>query len=332
MDRMERFYRVHHLLKAGKCLSMATLLSDLEVSRATMKRDLEYMRDRLNAPLIYDRDREGYRYDLEMAGAERYDLPGVWFSPAEIHALFVIHGLLRDIGPGLLDGTVSPLIARIEHLLESSRLPAKELGKRIRLLNVAHRASLPAHFGLAAQAVLQRQQLQLTHRHRGEHRSVERTLSPQRLVLYRGTWYLDAWCHLREALRSFSVDAIEQIRILDNSAKDVPETRLDDFYSSSYGIFNGASQQIAILRFSADRARWVRHEMWHPQQEGTLEADGRYRLQFPYGNVTELVMDILRHGSHVEVVAPPMLRDKVAAEVESLWLQYKATAPLRTES
>lgn len=323
MDRMERFYRVHHLLKAGRCVSMDALLRELEVSRATMKRDLEYMRERMNAPLVYDRDREGYRYDLEQPGAERYDLPGVWFSPAEIHALFVIHGLLRDIGPGLLEGTVSPLIARIEKLLESSRLPTRELGKRIRLLNVAHRHALPAHFGLAAQAVLQRQQLFLVHRHRAEDRTMERTVSPQRLILYRGTWYLDAFCHLRGALRSFSIDAVEQMRVVDTAAQDIPEADLDTFYSSSYGIFNGAPDQTAILRFSADRSRWVRHEMWHPDQRGTVESDGRYRLEFPYGNVTELTMDILRHGAHVEVLAPAVLRDRIKMEVGVLWQQYQ---------
>lgn len=322
MDRLERFYRIHHLMKAGKCVPMSDLLAGFEVSRATMKRDLEYMRERLNAPLIYDRDREGYRYDLDQAGADRYDLPGVWFNPAEIHALFVVHGLLREIGPGLLDGTVSPLISRIEKLLESSRLPAKELGKRIKLLNVAHRHSLPSNFGLAAQAVLQRQQLAMSHRHRGEDRHTDRTISPQRLVLYRGTWYLDAWCHLRSALRSFSLDAVEQLQLLEAPALTFAEEKLDQFYGSSYGIFNGAPVGTVVLRFSAERARWVRNERWHPEQVGTMENDGRYRLEFPYSNETELLMDILRHGAHVEVLSPAPLRETIGEQVRATMRMY----------
>lgn len=322
MDRLERFYRIHHLMKAGKCIPMPSLLAEFEISRATMKRDLEYMRERLNAPLIYDRDREGYRYDLEQEGADRYDLPGVWFSPPEIHALFVVHGLLSDIGPGLLDGTVAPLISRIEKLLEKSRLPSRELARRIRLLNVAHRRSTPSHFGLAAQAVLQRQQLAMSHRHRGDDRQTQRTLSPQRLVLYRGTWYLDAWCHLRDALRSFSLDAVEQLQLLDAPAVNVAEETLDEFYGSSYGIFNGAPIGTVVLRFSAERARWVRNEQWHPEQVGTLESDGRYRLEFPYSNETELMMDILRHGAHVEVLSPAPLREMIGEQVHATMRMY----------
>lgn len=323
MDRLERFYRIHHLMRAGKCMAMPTLLSEFEVSRATMKRDIEYMRERLNAPLVYDHDREGYRYDLDQAGADRYDLPGVWFSPPEIHALFVVHGLLREIGPGLLDGTVAPLIARIEKLLETSRLPSRELARRIKLLNVAHRRSLPNHFALAAQAVLQRQQLLMNHRHRGEERTTQRTVSPQRLVLYRGTWYVDAWCHLREALRSFSLDAMEQMQLIEQPARDVSEPELDSFYASSYGIFNGAATRIAVLRFSPERARWVRHEQWHPEQRGGEQEDGRYRLEFPYSNETELLMDILRHGADVEVLSPPELREAVSSRAEAVLALYR---------
>lgn len=310
-------------MKAGKCIPMPSLLAEFEISRATMKRDLEYMRERLNAPLIYDRDREGYRYELEQEGADRYDLPGVWFSPPEIHALFVVHGLLSDIGPGLLDGTVAPLISRIEKLLEKSRLPSRELGRRTRLLNVAHRRSTPSHFALAAQAVLQRQQLLMSHQHRGEGRTTQRTISPQRLVLYRGTWHLDAWCHLRNALRSFSLDAVEQLQTIHKPAQDVPEAELDTFYGSSYGIFNGAATYTAVLRFSVERSRWVRHEQWHPDQQGTMENDGRFLLEFPFHNETELLMDILRHGAEVEVLSPASLRGRVAEEGRRLATLYQ---------
>lgn len=173
MDRLERFYRIHRLLKAGRCLPLAHFMDALQVSRATLKRDLEYLRDRLEAPLVYDRLQGGYRYDLEQKGADRYDLPGVWFSASEIHALVVAHGLLSEISPGLL-GSLHPLVARLEKLLEEHRLPAAEVGRRIRVFNVAHRAAPPQHFARAAQAVLQRERLRLRHFHRGEQRHTER--------------------------------------------------------------------------------------------------------------------------------------------------------------
>lgn len=324
MDRLERFYRIHSLMKAGKCLPLTDFMAEMEVSKATIKRDIVYLRDRLNAPLVFDHDREGYRYDKNVLGADRFNLPGVWFSPNEIHALVVVHALLHNIGPGLFDGTVKPLIGRIEKLLEDHRLPAEEIAKRIRVLNVSHRPALPEHFGAAAQAVIQRQRVKMLHYNRSEDRRLEREVSPQRLIHYRGNWYLDGWCHVRDALRSFALDAIESLHILDGfDADDVPLADLDAFFADAYGIFTGKAEHQAVLKFSAERARWVCKEIWHPKQVGTFEADGSYRLEFPYGQSTELVMDILKHGSAVEVVSPPQLREKVLGEFKKMHSIYQ---------
>ena len=147
--------------------------------------------------------------------------------------------------------------------------------------------------------------------------------SPQRLTHYRDAWYLDAWDHLRRALRSFSVDRIGQAIELDEPAEDVPEAKLDEHFASAYGIFAGKADKTAILRFSAERARWVADERWHPQQVGQFLVDGRYELRIPYRDHRELVMDILRHGAHVEVVRPLSLLKAVVAELTAALENYK---------
>lgn len=67
----------------------------------------------------------------------------------------------------------------------------------------------------------------------------------------------------------------------------------------------------AILHFTEYRARWVAEEMWHPKQQGRFLADGRYELRIPYGKPHELIMDILKYGPDVEVIAPESLRQVV---------------------
>ncbi|MFX7571027.1 WYL domain-containing protein, partial [Acinetobacter baumannii] len=82
-------------------------------------------------------------------------------------------------------------------------------------------------------------------------------LSPQRLVYYRDNWYLDAWCHLREAMRSFSLDAIASTKLKTDSAIEISDDTLDQHFTQGYGIFSGVDVQWAVLRFSPERARWV---------------------------------------------------------------------------
>jgi predicted DNA-binding transcriptional regulator YafY len=73
--------------------------------------------------------------------------------------------------------------------------------------------------------------------------------------------------------------------------------------------------QWAKLRFSAERARWIAAETWHPKQRGQFMPDGRYLLDLPYADPRELVMDILRHVPDVEVLAPDSLREDVAEKL-----------------
>ncbi|HEX8778772.1 MAG TPA: WYL domain-containing protein, partial [Rhodanobacter sp.] len=138
-----------------------------------------------------------------------------------------------------------------------------------------------------------------------------RTVSPQRLTHYRDNWYLDAWDHDREALRSFAVDRIAEAQALDASARDLPEAELDQALASSYGIFAGQPKAKATIRFSAHAARWVADEHWHSQQVGTWLPDGRYELQLPYSNSKELLMDVLKYGPDAEVIAPLPLREEM---------------------
>lgn len=324
MDRLERFYRIHGALKNGKCLPLVHFMSDLEISRATAKRDIEYLRDRMQAPLIWDAERRGYRYDFSIAGADRYDLPGLWFDAAEIHALVVMHAVLADLAPGLLSAKLAPLISRLGKILEERQLPSAEVHRRIRVHHAGARLSSPEFFALAAQGVLQRRQMKLRHYSRRSDAITKRTVSPQRLVHYRGTWYLDTWCHLRKAVRSFSLDAIEDMHLQEQAAREVPDEELDRILATSYGIFAGAPAETAVLRFTPHRARWVRHERWHPQQRQRTDAHQFLILEFPYRDDTELLMDILRHGREVEVLAPPALRERVQAEMAAAGAQYAA--------
>ena len=77
-----------------------------------------------------------------------------------------------------------------------------------------------------------------------------------------------------------------------------------------------------MLRFTRERARWVADERWHPGQTGQFLTDGRYELRIPCRDSRELVMDILRHGPEVEVVAPEELRAEVVATLRRALGQY----------
>ena len=171
-------------------------------------------------------------------------------------------------------------------------------------------APLPGGGGSRGHA---RRQVRLRHFNRAAGESLERDVSPQRMVYYRDNWYLDGWCHLRDGLRSFSVDAIERVAILQSTAIDVPAAEMERELAAGYGIFSGSRVRWAVLRFTAERSRWVAAEEWHPEQRARFDSDGSYLLEVPYSDPRELMMDILKHGADVEVEAPPDLRGLLRA-------------------
>lgn len=321
MSNLQRIYQLHRILASRTLpVSHQTLEERLECSRATVNRTIESLRLYFNAPILYDRERNGYYYESRDAGL--FELPGVWFDAQELHALLTMQQLLEQIQPGLLAMQLKPVQERLKKILATQQPNDPDAVKRIRILTMLSRQPALQHFQSAASAVLQRKQLDIVYHSRSRDQQTERTVSPQRLTHYRDNWYLDAWCHKREALRSFAVERIAACRMLDHATRNISDNELNGHFASSYGIFAGQAKHTAVLRFTAERARWVADEQWHPHQQGQFLLDGSYELRIPYANETELVMDILKHGAAVEVIAPEALRQIIRQNLQQAQENY----------
>ena len=322
MNRTERLYRIDQLLHQRKVVARNDLIAELEISWATLKRDLAYMRDRLNAPIVFDGERGGYCFDLSGAGPQ-YELPGLWFNSQEILALLTMHRLLEELDSGgLLGPQIGPLMARLNGLLETGAGSADEVMRRVKVIAAQNRPVPAKWFEVVGSALVQRHRIEILYFTRSRNERSRREVSPQRLVHYRNTWYLDAWCHRTDALRVFALDAIEEARMIDRKARSVSPAEIDRELGAGYGIYRGRNLRWAVLRFSADAARWVSAEVWHPKQEGLTLEDGSYELRIPYAETPELEMDILRHGEQVEVVSPEPLRRRIAQRLQAARARY----------
>jgi len=323
VSQTDRIVRIRTLLDQRRAVSRRTLLDTLEISAATLKRDIAFLRDAMNTPIVWDRELGGYRLAPGQTGGAQYELPGLWFSDKEIHALLTMQHLLANLDPsGLLAPHVQPLVARLDKLLGAAEHAADEVRRRVLIVGIGKRSMKLAHFENIGSALLRRKRLAIRYYARGRDEESTREISPQRLVHYRENWYLDAWCHLRGALRNFAVDSIRKVELLGTPANDVPNKTLDTVLGPGYGIFAGSKLQWAKLRFTPERARWVASEHWHPEQKGSFDADGSYVLEVPYADHRELMMDVLKHGTHCEVLGPEELRRVVAGEIAEMAEKY----------
>jgi len=305
---LERQRKILFMFQKRQIVPKHEFLDTLEVSSATFKRDLAYLRDRMNAPIIYDRFHNGYR--MENTG-QKFQLHGLWFSENEATALALMEHLLASLDQsGLLGPHIEPLRTVIDGIL-GPNTPSKELRKRIKVLGMFSRKSSIDHFGEVGSALLKRKRLHITFYSKGTNETTQREISPLRMIYYRDNWYLDAYCHLREGLRSFAIDGIQEAELLEKKAVEISEKELTENFTESYGIFSGKATQTCQLKFSPNRARWVSSENWHPKQIARTQPDGSYILEFPFNQDPELIMDIMKYVADVEVLAPTELRKKV---------------------
>jgi predicted DNA-binding transcriptional regulator YafY len=310
---IERMTKIVRFIRKRNSVSMAFLKEELEVSEASIKRDIEFLRDRLGCPLEWDRSRRGYVIRDEQNGGARFELPGIWFDSSEVFALLTMLHLVDGVQPGLLEEHIGPLKTRLREMLAEGTNSAKSIEYKLKLIHFAPRKVEPKHFQLVAGALLEGKRLNLQYWNRSQKEQTTRVISPQKLVHYRENWVLDAWCHTRNALRIFSLDAIESVHVLDEAAVEVSHEVMQAHFRSGYGIFAGLAKQTARLRFTPERAQWVDKERWHHEQKSQYMDDKSYVLEVPYSSDQELLMDVLRHSPEVEVLDPPELRQKLHA-------------------
>lgn len=313
--------KVHEILKSRRtAVSKDYLLERLApCSPSTLKRIFRVLRDEYNAPLEYFPEFKGYQYTDE---SFELNLPGIYHSPDTILALISSQKMLEQMQLDLLDTHLKNLKEELANYLKRKKIQSNQL-HRIRILPINARISNTLHFQQIASALLQRYLLTITYHARGDDLTTTRVISPQRLAHYKDNWYLDAWCHLRNQMRTFALDRIRKLETSIDQCMDIPEHTLDKYLASSYGIFAGDALNKAILVFSQTRARWVADETWHPQQVGQWLPNGQYKLEIPYSDQRELLMDIMRHLPEVEVIYPLELKQTLIQHLEQSLKQHE---------
>lgn len=312
-------YKLYQILLNRRTpISPQDLSHELECSLRTVKRYVADLRAFYEAPIETKRGK-GYLLDRQ---SELVELSGQWFSTAALEVLLLLHLMLSRMAPESLQILTRPLVEKIELHLNKLGTTRTFPTERIRIL-VTHKRELKQ--GILQKVVLaltEKKQVQIDYESRSTAQKTTRHLSIQRMVYYRDHWYVDAWDHEREALRTFALDRVREILNLNDSALAMDDADLDLKLRAGYGIFAGPVAGTATLRFDSKIAEWVAEETWHSDQEGVQEADGTYLLKVPYSNPTELVGEILRYGNQVEVLAPKALRDQVRSELQGALAVY----------
>ncbi len=322
---------IDRLLSEKGLVTFAEIQSVLQVSSPTIKRDLHYMREQLGAPIRYSKMRGGYYYEAvekkprQLIGrprknhqpeAERLSRKQ-WYSSQELYVLastIDLLGQLSEDKQSAIFQELEPLRARVSNLLCLGDIDPKELLRRVKIVNTQVPFSEPPAFETIGVALCERRRVRIEYFTNSRGETTLRDISPLRLVHYKNRWYVDAYCHLSEGLRTFLIENIESASVLEDSVIRYSLEKVKRELDAGYGIFHGKELQEAQIHLPVDRVSYVLREGWHVDQRVEPNEDGSAELFVPYSNPTELVGEILRWGAGIEVKAPEKLKTLVASE------------------
>ena len=309
-EKRQRFL-IEQINQIHQSIQITELANLYECSEKTLRRDLHLLIEERNAPWFIHNG--SLHKDLSQKHA--VEIHGYWFNKQEIESLFALNQIIEQLSPGGLKKQLQPFQNKLHQLLKTE-ITGKNLTQFVKLIEISDSNLSESIFQTITQAFAEQKQLKMTYWVRERDEYTERVISPQQLVRYRDNWKLDAWCHLKNSLRTFALEAIQELTILDLTVQIISKQELKDHFESSYGIFAGKADKQATLKFSPYIARWLKDEKWHPQQISQWNQDGSYQLQIPYNKDEELIQDILKYSEHIEVIAPKELREKIKQKLQ----------------
>ncbi|KQX47869.1 MULTISPECIES: WYL domain-containing protein [unclassified Streptomyces] len=144
----------------------------------------------------------------------------------------------------------------------------------------------------------------------------EREVDPIRLFAV-GHTYMEAWCRLSEARRTFRLDRVAEIRILDEQAAP-PELELRDL---SEGLVQPSADDPEVVVEVGPGGRWVAE--YYPHDRADELADGGLRITLRTPDPASLRRLALRLGSDGRIVAPQELADNARTAAAAALAAYE---------
>ena len=291
------------------------LAQALGVSVRTLHRYMA-MLDEMGIPIYSERGRHG-GFSL----VRGYKMAPLVFTPEEAVAVYLGTTLVGEMWGRLYDAAAQGALAKLDNLLPDEQRQEVAWARRSLVATGMQRIALSELAPVMEKlrrAIRERRQVQMTYRGRGQGEERQRVLDPYALVYRWGWWYVIGRCHLRAAVRSFRVDRISELILLDETFDAAAGFDIQTYLAADMAFQPSVR---ARLRFAAqfaqvaldDRLQW---ETIEPQPDGGIIVT----LAVP--DTEWAASTALAYGPIVEVLEPAELRQMVAERAAAIVRQY----------
>jgi predicted DNA-binding transcriptional regulator YafY len=218
--RADRLFQLVQELRRRPVVTAAFLARELEVSERTIYRDIQ---DLMSTGVPIDGE-AGVGYTLRRG----YDLPPLMFTEGEIEAIVLGMRFVASWGDPALSKAAGSALGRIEAAVPD-RLRERVRDTRLFAPGFRVPAGSVAQLGAIRAAIGESRKLRMDYRDAMGDRTT-RVVRPLGLFFWGSSWSLEGWCELRDDFRSFRLDRVIGLEVLDERFQNEPGKAIDDFF------------------------------------------------------------------------------------------------------
>ena len=320
-------------LEASRRATIDDLAARTGVSTRTIRRDLEALQE-AGFPL-FDEVHDGKKYwTLEHRAFRRLDDTG--FTLAELSALYFSRTLVeclaatpfqRDVRGAFdkLAGALTPgmrqFLDRLPLVIQAKAEPgARGRGDEPAVVTPKTAAARSARVAQVLDATLHHRRIAMRYHSYSSNREKDYVVEPHRLVFAQGNLYLVAFVPEYAEQRTFAMDRIRSLSVLEERFEPVEVD--EEAFAHSLGVNQGTPPERIEIAFEPRIARYVRERVWHASQETLEQPDGSLVLVLNVSNDWALRSWVLSFGPLARVIAPSTLASQILEDLERARAQY----------
>jgi predicted DNA-binding transcriptional regulator YafY len=302
LKRVQRLVKILQLIDGGQ-IGRLDLASKFGVTERQIYRDIN---DLVAAkfPITYNKRTSAYSF------IEGFSLKRIALSPDELQAIMLSREIFSALG-GVFADKMAKFLLRL--MTEVKTKPAGAgFPVSFTLDPPVDFSRIASQYNALLQAINESCMVKIIHGDK-DGCALEREVDPYRLFYSCGFWYLLGFCRLRNDIRTFALDKIEKVTILDKRFAVRQDFDFDSYMAACWkNFFLGEPEDITI-RFSPQAAGQIKRKKWHPSQKITENDDGSIDFTVTIAGQDEIMKWILSWGGEARVAAPKELQEKVRA-------------------
>ena len=311
--KTQRLFQILEIIRNGNYPNAPKLQKQFEISRSTIMRDIEFLKDRYNAPIEYSKEHKGW-----YLSDPTFMINSMLLTEGELFAVHTIVPLMEQYKNTPLESTFKSIISKMMDLLPSKvEIDSPMNTKDVYFIKDPLPEISEKIFNSVFKAIRQNKSIEFGYRSISKKEYTKRKFDPYKVLCQKGNWYVIGFCHLHNRFNVYCLSRMKDLIILKNKFSVKDDFDINHHIDTDFGIWNSDKEPVKIeLVFDSSVNTYILERTWHVNQECYQQKDDSVYLSFMSNQIEETFHWLLSFGSHVKVLNPPELKQKLKEEIK----------------